>query len=342
MSSEDLDGEQSRRGGVGCSILGCLVVLALLGAAGGGLAYLLTKPLPTVSSNGARIVRYQYMGPVHALQLEAGQLRVISARGSVYGETATGLKRLTINGGVLDPYAPTYVGGGDLIALVGNTQELQVTVVGGPGSRRSPLPPGPLVIATASDGGAFALLSEDGSVQVRRGEVELSRLPAQAGRTLLAFQAQRLLIGGEGSVEVYDETGALSQRLSSDSPYRVTALGVSPEGRWAAVARSDERITIWNLETGARVAEFTGGDDFDLVALAFSPDGESVAAGSARGLVQVWGRDGTELLHVPLDRGELSDSDLPGRVRGLAFDQTRLMWAIEDRVYEYALSYSPN
>lgn len=332
------------KGGLAVRALGCLVLLSLLGVAVAGVTHLLRSEPPSVSSNGARIIRYQYMGSVHALQLEAGQLRVISARGSVYGETATGLNRLTINGNVQNPYARTYVGEGDVIALVGARQELAVTDLGGP--HRPPLALGatPRVVATASDQGDVALLFGDGSLHLLPGgdkDRELRLVPL-AGRSHLAYQADLLLVGGAGALEVYGEDGSLRHSLAASSIYDVTAVALSLDGKRAAAARSDEAIEVWNLESGELVSRFLGGDDFDVVALAFAPEGASLAGGSARGLIQIWNREGVETLRLPLDRSELGDSSEPGRVIGLAFDEARLLWAIEDRVYEYVLSNPPN
>lgn len=343
MSPQDGDEEQEEAGGgLAGAVVGCLIVVLLLGVGGAGLAYLFMNTEPAVSSNGARIIRFPSMGDVHALQLEAGQLRVVSARGSVYGETATGLKRLSVNGGVASPYAPTIVGPGDVIGLAGSDFKLDTIVLGGKRSRFLVGGPGLRVAMTASDASHVALLFGDGSLQVYDGEQEVFSLSARAGRTHLAFSEGRLLIAGAGGAEVFDDAGSLRQTLSSASTFSVTAVALGPAprpgptegGSWAAVARSDEKIELWRVDTGQRLCEFEAGDDFDITCLAFSADGKTLASGNARGLVQTWTLSGKEVSRFPLDRSELSDPARPGAVRSLAFDEARLVWAIEDRVYE--------
>ena len=61
----------------------------------------------------------------------------------------------------------------------------------------------------------------------------------------------------------------------------------SPDGRYLASGAGDNRVHVWNAETGRLLRKFTG-HTRSVVSLAWSPDGRYLASGSDDNTVRVW------------------------------------------------------
>src|SRR5262249_23481004 len=67
----------------------------------------------------------------------------------------------------------------------------------------------------------------------------------------------------------------------------VSALTISPDGRYLASGAEGGEVKLWDLETGREVRCFTGLRN-GVMSVAFSPDGQLLAAGCLGVRVVVW------------------------------------------------------
>jgi len=65
------------------------------------------------------------------------------------------------------------------------------------------------------------------------------------------------------------------------------AVAFSPDGKTVASARADNSITLWNVQTGAKIRQFQG-HDLPILAIAISPNGRFLASASHDKTVRVW------------------------------------------------------
>jgi WD40 repeat protein/DNA-binding SARP family transcriptional activator len=128
-----------------------------------------------------------------------------------------------------------------------------------------------------------------------------------------------------------------------DLPVFAEVVAVGPAGARAAVGEVTRGGSIWDLETGERLATLTGhnGDVFDV---AFSPDGDTVATAGTDGTARLWNTEsGTERLVLHSDEGPVSsvafspDGDRlattsVGVARVWALDLDDLIGIAEDRL----------
>jgi WD40 repeat protein len=69
-------------------------------------------------------------------------------------------------------------------------------------------------------------------------------------------------------------------------------VAVTPDGRRAVSASSDQTLKVWDLESGELVASFSA--DGTLAACAVAPDGLTIVAGGASGRVHILRLEGVE------------------------------------------------
>ena len=113
--------------------------------------------------------------------------------------------------------------------------------------------------------------------------------------------------------------------LSNERPVALLCMVVSPDGRTLAAGHAHERISLWALDTGRRIATMVPDGDGDVSVLQFSPDGKTVASGASNGALRLWDvATGKEQAVVPGDGHS---------VNGIAFspDGTRLAAASTGR-----------
>ena len=67
----------------------------------------------------------------------------------------------------------------------------------------------------------------------------------------------------------------------------VTALAFSPDGKTLVAGNWDSRVSLWDVDTGARLTQL-GGHAGQVRAVAFSPDGQMIASGGQDETVQLW------------------------------------------------------
>jgi WD40 repeat protein len=67
----------------------------------------------------------------------------------------------------------------------------------------------------------------------------------------------------------------------------VRALAFSPDGRRLASGAADQRIVLWDVESGEPWISLSGQND-SIWSLAFSPDGQVLAAAGETGNIRLW------------------------------------------------------
>jgi WD40 repeat protein len=88
-------------------------------------------------------------------------------------------------------------------------------------------------------------------------------------------------------LQVWDlVTGHCLVRLP-DSPGRILAAAVSPEGGWAVSGGDDAAVKSWNLETGEQVAVMKGHKG-DITIVSILPDGRRALSAGADGALCLW------------------------------------------------------
>lgn len=112
-------------------------------------------------------------------------------------------------------------------------------------------------------------------------------------------------------------------------------VAVTPDGRLLAAGRADNRVEVWEVESGALLAEFQGiepqydGTDEGFVAVGISPDGGAVAAVDARCQTWLWDLATRQVR----SRGRVEVMAAASYTQAAAFsgDCSRLLVSVEQR-----------
>ncbi|MEO7994006.1 MAG: hypothetical protein ABI743_06365 [bacterium] len=158
-----------------------------------------------------------------------------------------------------------------------------------------------VAVSYSSDGRFVATGSEDGTVKLwdlatGRNLVKTIHTPGDslAVRTL-AFDpsSNRLFIGyddARGTIRIFDPAGWKERATTLKHGGAMRALAVSPDGKLLVTGGDDNAAHLWNIATGALVADL-GGHRGWVQAVAFNAHGE-VATGSSDGSLRVWSTAG--------------------------------------------------
>ncbi len=68
----------------------------------------------------------------------------------------------------------------------------------------------------------------------------------------------------------------------------VNAVAISPSGRYAASAMSDNTIMVWDLTLARNVSILKGDTKRPVMSVAFSPDSSRLVSGGADGVIKLW------------------------------------------------------
>jgi WD40 repeat protein len=171
-------------------------------------------------------------------------------------------------------------------------------------------------------GELLAVANGDGELRIwnwTQGEMVFERNDPDLGADLIDFSANGQYLAAASSTRddtilVLDpETGTELTKIKSELG-KVSAIAFHPQNSWLAAAYG-ERVVLWDIEDGSRLAEFTHDGSveiFDL--LAFHPDGSQLVTGGEGGFAR-WDLETGELLSLPSDEDASS-----GQVQYLAYD----------------------
>ena len=164
------------------------------------------------------------------------------------------------------------------------------------------------VVAFSPDARQLAVVVEDDRVVVHDvasgREISRWRLPAKAH--MLAFHPTdcRLAVGFVDRGKVASIYDAADGRLVADLPVGSMTgqtLAWHPDGTRLAVAGSDPRIQIWDVDRRRRVALLEGHGE-RVIHLSFHPGGGLLASGSWEGVIRLWDPNtGRQLMQLPLN-----------------------------------------
>lgn len=94
---------------------------------------------------------------------------------------------------------------------------------------------------------------------------------------------------GDGTVLLWEVAGKRLVRAGSikASERGITQLAVAPSGRTLATSGTDLQTRLWNLDTGAMIAQWNA-HPLPLLAMCFSPDGATLATAAADQTFALW------------------------------------------------------
>ena len=143
-------------------------------------------------------------------------------------------------------------------------------------------------IATAFawwSGDAVVALGVDQAVRIADGR-GVVRLLASGPVGLLAVGAEGTIATTSGAaIELWDVAGTRRARIAGRAT--VTAVAISPEGRWIAGAGDDQILRLYEATTGAPLGELVGHRG-QVRSLEFSADGTRLASAGSDLAVRIW------------------------------------------------------
>jgi WD40 repeat protein len=186
------------------------------------------------------------------------------------------------------------------------------------------LSPDESVLALTVKGGVAMFRMSDGA--------HIRTLNNEASEVAFSPDGKFLIAGGIDGIHIYlTATGELQRAI----PGWAISLTVSKDGRYIAssVDVNNTRIGVWNLATGASVAQLGQGQDgVQVHSLAFSPHGHLLVSGTNDGVVQLWDVESSVSLKE-LDVGDSVESiafSPDGRSIAIGIHHALYLWVITD------------
>lgn len=125
---------------------------------------------------------------------------------------------------------------------------------------------------------------------------------------------KRALSAGGGDVWVWDLDAGNAVHTFKGHKAEVSAIALSPDGKWVASSSSDRTIRLWNLET-LKPGPVLKGHQGPVNGVAFSQDGKIIYSAGYDGTIRSWASENGELKRVLYRHGFGINTmrKLPGR-----------------------------
>ncbi|HEX4381700.1 MAG TPA: WD40 repeat domain-containing protein, partial [Myxococcales bacterium] len=126
----------------------------------------------------------------------------------------------------------------------------------------------------------------------QRGQLQVEplwrlELPGSVDALAVSRDGRTVAVGlGGNQVAFFDAATGAAKRTIDGLDGKLTAMTFAPDGQTLATATDDRTLSIWNVESGDRVARADGGAA--LRDVQFSPDGAHLATAGADGVVRTW------------------------------------------------------
>jgi WD40 repeat protein len=104
---------------------------------------------------------------------------------------------------------------------------------------------------------------------------------------VLTPDGHTLAIVNEQTLRLFDLGTGKEIRNMTDKDLTVSALALSPDGRWLASGSDDGAVRLWETATGGEVRQIAA-HTRSVWALSFSPDGKMLTTGGGDGSVRLW------------------------------------------------------
>ncbi|KIJ35557.1 hypothetical protein M422DRAFT_180537, partial [Sphaerobolus stellatus SS14] len=185
------------------------------------------------------------------------------------------------------------------------------------------------LIALARDG--INLMRMAGSViQDATAHLYISVLPFLPRNSALRQQWIKYSKPGAKVIKgLEDQWPALEIIIHEDQ--RIRSVEFSPDGQKVVSASEDEKIRIWNADTGELITGPLEGHSGSVSSVSFSPNGQRIVSGSSDFTIRIWNADTGELITGPLEGhsdwvSSVSFSSDGQMIVSGSYDQTIRIW----------------
>ncbi len=161
----------------------------------------------------------------------------------------------------------------------------------------------------------------------------VDHLAGSGGNVVAASSGRRIALFVPGAKTQDRHRTPLRQSIQpfeTTTPAPVTALSLSPNGRWLAVGSDDGTILLRGLEKDALLRRLSAHRD-RVTALRFSPRGDLLASGSWDGTMRLWSRTGQAIAAVSAhEQGvrDLTFSPNADLIVTVGSDRRALVWRL--------------
>ena len=147
-------------------------------------------------------------------------------------------------------------------------------------------------VVVSPDGTLIASAGFDGTIRISSlsddsAPVTLTGHSGPVNAVLFIGAGERLLSAGyDGTIRLWNPA-VQEMELFAEIGLPVNRLSLSPDGKTLVVARTDEAVSLFDMESREE-RRFMLGHEAPVLSIAITPDGERFATGGARGQIVFW------------------------------------------------------